>query len=1344
MIHNNNVKHLQPTMVKSSVIPKVNKTIEKKPIRIIRKKTTTTNNNNSIVVDQNIIHNNTIVTNHDNNTNVRNDMLLSRFTALPDHVFDEIYKSQNPVNNNLFQKLTVAKNLFLIDLESYEHFKRKLLLPNGEEEVAKLNVLNDKRVNMNAKTVGTCSICMEDIDHCLKCPQQKHTFCKNCFNIYVASNCFKDTSQAVGDGINLKNIIKRKGKIYCPDPTCSSNCTSVTNGMAIKPFMDSEIIEHCNNDVVLDYMNTITYAKVQNETMTKVQDFMQSVSDKLPQFDRENRRQSLKNACAGARMCRKCSYGPMEKSHCDDLQAHSHQYQNACPRCGDHAVNWRDLPEWDGRLPEETKIGGEDNNLTNNKDGTSGNDEMQVHVSVEAGTDFFLHIKYPIEGYLLIRPSLGDRIIPVLISHKKCHCWQILRPKSYKVHQVEASYVFKSVAAKGNMCDSLVGTITDNIFFVSGTGTVKIKKIEETPHLGSWTGCGGNPAGTSHGRTYGNCGSKCKDCGSNTHWNCCSSTDQSSTTCLLGVTKLQALKNAKLCRQGKGNKANYQLAFGFAPKKTRKNSKIKIKTFTNGTIVDATSNGSSNDGSSNSSSSSSSSSSKKTTAVKKKARSIAFRRKTTTSTTTKKTLTSKKAPPVIHDLSAFPLGASSDSFPPNNGCSFNEVDFRPRIQCWVKANVIGSADSVYQDTLKRWGEVSTRTTTNGTSGSSAITVLSSKIAHASKVYHFPQSEALKILNKKTKAKVIDKAVAYSRENSKVVVKGYNAFIAAERSEETRFAIIDKDVKLFEELQRKKRARNNSAFSSSSSSSLSVPKYSARAKLNSAKHLIDWKNDMIYSTTGHVFTIIKNEAFTVDTIEIIGTKGNNGRHEEIARGSTTRTIKLGKTWDEFVTNASQSLGFDVKSGHIMKQVKQTRMAHIHMGIVRNRYTVSGLLDKNTFQLQKKHITGTDVLLCHEMTIEEKMKKQMELRIQQTQRRVQQAAPRAAAHVPPPIGRAREYNFVNIGRPRAVGYAFRTAYAPLESDDGTVIRACNNSVISATFMGLHAYAALHNIDTSKPKPLPLKTAKDAKGNEVINLIDDDDDDNNNVEDKRNDANKNKSISTGSDSNNSTTKATSGSDSGSSANVGKSNKQKEVALAINNFETAHRRKKRRRTSETTIDTTSLTSPPVRSDSGSLRSAVARARVALSAMRNRGRESQMEENFRAERNTLRAELRLSSNLYAQARTLRESLEFDGGRERLRAEVQMRTARSRYREAQLAVTQMELNHQRRRRAQPTTVTRPTSREEHERNSHGLRIIADLTQRLLSRTREKTSESNTSSTGGRLNTKRAVRPFLPY
>ena len=67
---------------------------------------------------------------------------------------------------------------------------------------------------------------------------------------------------------------------------------------------------------------------------------------------------------------------------------------------------------------------------------------------------------------------------------------------------------------------------------------------------------------------------------------------------MLGVTKLQASKNAKLCRQGKGNQANYQLAFGFAPKKTRKNSKIKIKTFTNGTIVDATSNGSSNGGSS--------------------------------------------------------------------------------------------------------------------------------------------------------------------------------------------------------------------------------------------------------------------------------------------------------------------------------------------------------------------------------------------------------------------------------------------------------------------------------------------------------------------------------------------------------------------------------------------------------------------------------------------------------------------------------------------------------------------------------------------------------------------------
>ena len=245
--------------------------------------------------------------------------------------------------------------------------------------------------------------------------------------------------------------------------------------MAIKPFMDSEIIEHCNNDVVLDYMNTITYAKVQNETMTKVQDFMQSVSDKLPQFDRENRRQSLKNACAGARMCRKCSYGPMEKSHCDDLQAHSHQYQNACPRCGDHAVNWRDLPEWDGRLPEETKIEVRIIILLITRMVPVAMMKCKFTLVLRLAQIFFLHIKYPIEGYLLIRPSLGDRIIPVLISHKKCHCWQILRPKSYKVHQVEASYVFKSVAAKGDMCDSLVGTITDNIFFVSGTGTVKIK-----------------------------------------------------------------------------------------------------------------------------------------------------------------------------------------------------------------------------------------------------------------------------------------------------------------------------------------------------------------------------------------------------------------------------------------------------------------------------------------------------------------------------------------------------------------------------------------------------------------------------------------------------------------------------------------------------------------------------------------------------------------------------------------------------------------------------------------------------------------------------------------------------
>ena len=133
---------------------------------------------------------------------------------------------------------------------------------------------------------------------------------------------------------------------------------------------------------------------------------------------------------------------------------HTHiNHQNACPRCGDHASSWGQLPRWDGRLAEETKV-----HVVKEEGLKSIVDKVPRRVSVAESPDFFLHIQYPIEGFLLIQPSLGDRIIPLAISYKKHHCWQVLRHSNRNEcsPSADASYVFRCPPTAINVCSFLL------------------------------------------------------------------------------------------------------------------------------------------------------------------------------------------------------------------------------------------------------------------------------------------------------------------------------------------------------------------------------------------------------------------------------------------------------------------------------------------------------------------------------------------------------------------------------------------------------------------------------------------------------------------------------------------------------------------------------------------------------------------------------------------------------------------------------------------------------------------------------------------------------------------------
>jgi hypothetical protein len=413
--------------------------------------------------------------------------------------------------------------------------------------------------------------------------------------------------------------------------------------------------------------------------------------------------------------------------------------------------------------------------------------------------------------------------------------------------------------------------------------------------------------------------------------------------------------NAALCRQGKGNSANYKLGYNLT-----KNKDKKPITISNGKIVsDEVHSGGSSNGSNSS--------------------------KTTTHNNNKRKYSRANHTSNSKQTTTLPSKASMDAF------SFgdDEIDLRrskfvPRLRCDVRSKEVKSAHEVYDIMIRRWGtrdstflsktaviiaDSSKCSTTLSCTGSSNSSLPERKV-HTAMFYHFPVTEALKVLKRKSKAKVFNDAVAYSLENSIEIVKGHKVYVECEKSESSRFNIVCKNAKLFEEMNSSKKRRNKNNSTSVSQ------KLCARAKLNAARHVIDWKNNMVFTTSGHVFKLIKSEAFFVDTIEIISGQGKVGRHADVARGSSTRTIKLGKTWEEFATNASKALKFDVKAAYIMKRVKGrsfSRMHHRH-----KQYTVSGVLHGKTFEFQSKFIIGTDLLLCYDKSIQEQQKEQNELR------------------------------------------------------------------------------------------------------------------------------------------------------------------------------------------------------------------------------------------------------------------------------------------------------------------------------------------------------------------------------
>ena len=235
------------------------------------------------------------------------------------------------------------------------------------------------------------------------------------------------------------------------------------------------------------------------------------------------------------------------------------------------------------------------------------------------------------------------------------------------------------------------------------------------------------------------------------------------------------------------------------------------------------------------------------------------------------------------------------------------------------------------------------------------------------------------------------------------------------------------------------------------------------------HLIDWKSNTRYLPHLATYFWLLRMKRSVDQVQIVGTKDSTGSLVKIAEASETRTIKLGKTWDEFLANASKALGYQVKSGHVMKKYSEFAHRSRSMG---KQYCVSFRLSSRTFGIQKNHINEMDIVLCHPHTVTEHV-------LQEAKSRAQ--ANRNQRSLVPLIGifcaqrnilrpymsqmtyrRCLEVVMVWLSQ---VIEGFKLKKSCFSTKEGQTVLAARNASLLSSYSGLFDYAVRHNVDATK---------------------------------------------------------------------------------------------------------------------------------------------------------------------------------------------------------------------------------------------------------------------------------------
>jgi hypothetical protein len=349
-----------------------------------------------------------------------------------------------------------------------------------------------------------CLICYEkyNLKSIIKC-KNNHNYCNECFNNNIKNCCLQyDKTTLTWDYSNYAKIKKFGFGNKCVNPQCNSS------------FDDLEIINQLTKH---NFKETATlFYKSKQELVSfetkknEMNIILQKMKGKISGFDREIRRNQLKNALKEfkPKQCNKCNYGPITKYNCDNMQTHSHERKNGCPRCGKTYNSYKSLPDWDGKLPEETEVE-KSNNINNSLQLSKINILSMLCLKFFIdNTNYYTYItpnKFNItifNDYLILKKKNIQKNIPLSSLKKSClRCHDNI----FRTGQI---YVYPA-------CNDEIYIIPFNILL--SINIVLLKK-----HIpNSLNVCGGNINGIQSIGKDGKCTSKCNNCGYGTHWSCC-------------------------------------------------------------------------------------------------------------------------------------------------------------------------------------------------------------------------------------------------------------------------------------------------------------------------------------------------------------------------------------------------------------------------------------------------------------------------------------------------------------------------------------------------------------------------------------------------------------------------------------------------------------------------------------------------------------------------------------------------------------------------------------------------------------------------------------------------------